>query len=132
MSYAGAAALQAGVYQWLTDWPALAGVPVVDAVPSGTAPDIYVLIGAEDARDTSDNSGAGAEHRLVLSVVSRAQGFAAAKGVAVSICDALAGQPPALARGRLVGMWFLQARAQRVNAGALRRIDLTFRARIEL
>lgn len=132
MSYAGAAALQAAIYARLTDWPALAGVPVLDAVPGGQAPETYVLIGPEEVRDASDGSGGGAEHRLVLSVVSRAAGFAAAKGVAVAISDALEDAGPGLARGRLAGLWFLRARAQRLDNGALRRIDLTYRARIEL
>jgi hypothetical protein len=132
MSYAGAAALQAAVYERLAGWPALAGVLVLDAVPSGVAPETYVLIGPEEARDASDKSGAGAEHRMVLSVVSRAAGFAEAKGIAAAISDALTGDGMALARGRLAGLWFQQARAQRLDNGALRRIDLTFRARVEL
>lgn len=132
MSYAGAAALQAALYDRLAGWPALAGVPVLDAVPSGQAPDTYVLIGTEEARDASDISGAGAEHRLVLGVVSRAMGFLAAKGIAEAISDALEGAALDLARGRLVGLSFVKARALRLDNGALRRIDLTFRARVEL
>ncbi|WP_323040950.1 DUF3168 domain-containing protein [Gemmobacter sp.] len=132
MSYAAAAALQAAIYDRLAGWPALAGVPVLDAVPAGQAPETYVLIGPEEAREAADGSGGGAEHRLVLSVVSRAQGFAAAKGVAVAISDALEDAAPAMARGRLVGLWFLRARALRLDNGALRRIDLTYRARVEL
>lgn len=132
MSYAGAAALQAAVYGRLAGWPGLADVPVLDAVPGGAAPETYVLIGPEEARDASDRSGGGAEHRMVLSVVSRAQGFAAAKAAAAAVSDALEGADLALARGRLVGIWFHQARAQRLDNGALRRIDLTYRARVEV
>ncbi len=128
MSYGNAAALQAAVYAHLS---VLLTVPVLDVVPVGTAPETYVLIGPEEARDASDGSGAGAEHRLVLSVVSRAPGFAEAKTVAAEVSDALAGAGLVLARGRLVGLWFVRAQARRLENGALRRIDLTFRARVE-
>ena len=37
-----------------------------------------------------------------------------------------------LDRGDLAGMWFLRAKARRVENGAARRVDLTFRARIDL
>ncbi|MFN3646842.1 MAG: DUF3168 domain-containing protein [Gemmobacter sp.] len=132
MSYAAAAALQAALHERLTQAPALAGVPVLDAVPGGQAPATYVLIGPEEVRDASDKSGPGAEHRLVVSVVSRAAGFAAAKGIAVAVTDVLSGPVPALARGRLAGLWFVQAEARRLDNGATRRVDLTFRARVEL
>jgi hypothetical protein len=36
-----------------------------------------------------------------------------------------------LARGRLVGIDFLRAAARRRDEGKVRRIDLTFRARVE-
>ena len=47
------------------------------------------------------------------------------------ISDALVGVDLALARGRLVGLWFLRAQAQRLGQGAVRRIDLRFKARVE-
>lgn len=131
MSYGSAAALQAAIYQRLTGWPALAGVPVLDAVPVGQAPESYVLIGAEEVRDASDQSGPGAEHRLAISVVSRRSGFAEAKALGVAVSDALAGAALTLARGRLVGLWFLRAQARRLDNGSIRRVDLTFRARVE-
>lgn len=127
MSYGSAAALQAAVYAHLSD---LLAVPVLDVVPAGTAPETYVLIGPEEVRDAGDGSGGGAEHRLVLSVVSRAAGFAEGKSVAGAISDALVGAGLTLARGRLVGLWFLRAQARRLENGNLRRVDLTFRARI--
>jgi hypothetical protein len=131
MSYGAAAALQAAVFQRLTGFAGLAGVAVYDAVPPGEAPEVFVLIGPEEARDASDGTGGGAEHRFGVSVVSREAGFAGAKTVAVAVSDALVDADLPLSRGRLVGLWFLRAQARRRDNGAVRRIDLTFRARIE-
>ena len=131
MSYAAAAALQTAVFQRLSTAPALAGVAVHDALPP-TPPGLFVLIGPEDVRDASDKSGAGADHRLSVSVISDAEGFLAAKTVAVAISDVLAAVPPTLTRGRLVSLSFERAVARRIDEGTVRRIDLTFRARIEL
>lgn len=131
MSYGAAAALQAAVYQHLTADPALAGVAIHDAVPSGPS-GTFVLVGPEEARDASDKSGAGAEHRLAVSVISDGAGFLAAKTIAAAISDSLAGASLVLARGRLVSLLFQRASARRIDEGEVRRIDLTFRARIEL
>jgi len=131
MSYGAAAALQAAIFQRLTAAEGLAGVPVVDAMPRGAGRGTFVLIGPEEVRDASDRSGPGAEHRLSISVISDAAGFAEAKAVAAAVSDSLAGAELVLMRGRLVGIHFLRAEARRLDAGAVRRIDLTFRARIE-
>lgn len=131
MSYAASAALQAAVFQHLTAAPALAGVAVYDAVPP--QPDLtFVLVGPEEVRDASDKTGAGAEHRLAISVISDGAGFLSAKGIAVAISDRLAGAALVLTRGRLVSLSFDRAQARRIDEGEVRRIDLTFRARIEL
>lgn len=132
MSYASAAALQSALFARLSGAAALAGVAILDAVPSGGGNGTFVLIGPETVRDQSDKSGGGAEHRLVISVISDAAGFQAAKAVAVAVCDTLIDAPMALTRGRLVGLGFLKAAAKRLDAGAARRIDLTFRARVEV
>jgi hypothetical protein len=132
MSYAGAAALQAAIYQRLTAATPLAGVPIHDALPPGAGAGTFVLIGPEEVRDASDKSGAGAEHRFVVSVISDGSGFQAAKAVAVAVSDALVGATLVLARGRLVHLVFQRARAVRVDEGEVRRIDLTFVARLEL
>ncbi len=134
MSYAMAAALQAAIYQRLrgsSELDALVGDAVFDAVPAGAAPGLYVLIGPEEVTDRSDKSGAGAEHRFTVSVVSDAAGFQAAKTAAVAVSDALTDPGLVLSRGRLVGLWFLKAVAKRAGAAEARRIDLTFRARVE-
>lgn len=129
MSYGVAAALQAAVYQRLV--AALPGVAVHDALPFGTAPGTFVLLGPEEALDASDGSGAGALHRFTVSVISDATGFLQAKGLAVQISDALVDAGLVLARGRLVSLGFEKAQARRLEAGAARRIDLRFAARVE-
>ena len=134
MSYGIGAALQAAIYQRLraaTAITTLVGDAIYDAVPPGTTTGTYVSLGPEDVRDASDVTGDGAEHDFVVSVVTDEAGFQAAKAVAAAVSDALVGVTLVLARGRLVGLWFLRARARRTEAGTLRRIDLTFRARVE-
>ena len=135
MSYAGSGALQAAVYQRLaSDAPlaALVGSAIYDVVPAGTLPTTYVTIGPEDARDASDKTGHGAEHRFTVSVVTGAAGFQVAKEAAGAISDALVDADLSLDRGRLVSLGFLRARARRVQKNDVRRIDLTFRARVEI
>ena len=61
-------------FQRLDRWPALTGVATYDAVPPN-ATGTFVLIGPEEARDQSDKSGAGAEHQMVISVITDATGF---------------------------------------------------------
>ncbi|MCV2864630.1 DUF3168 domain-containing protein [Defluviimonas sp. WL0075] len=134
MSYAMAAALQTAVYARLAGDGALGAlVPgaIYDAAPPGTAAGTYISLGPEDARDASDQVGRGAFHEFVVSVVTDAAGFQTAKLVAAAVSDALDGAPLVLSRGRLVGLWFLRARARRVEEADVRRIDLTFRARVE-
>ncbi|MCL7464796.1 DUF3168 domain-containing protein [Phaeovulum sp. NW3] len=134
MSYGMGAALQAAVYQRLRGDAQVAGLvgeAVFDAVPPGPVAGTYVSLGPEDVRDASDVSGSGAEHDFTVSVITDAAGFQAAKAVAAAVSDALVGAALTLTRGRVVGIWFLRARARRVDTGALRRIDLVFRARLE-
>ncbi len=134
MSYAIGAALQAAVYQHLLADAALAalvGTAIYDAVPPGTTTGTYVSLGPEDATDASDKTGDGAVHDFVVSVITDEAGFQAAKAVAEAVSDALTDADLALARGHLVGIWFLKAKARRVETGATRRVDLTFRARVE-
>lgn len=131
MSYGSAAALQTAVFQRLAGEPALAGVAIYDAVPPSPA-GTFVLVGPEEVRDASDKSGAGAEHQLTISVISDGTGFLAAKLVATAVSDALVGAALTLSRGQLVSLLFLRASARRIDEGEVRRIDLVFRARIEL
>ena len=136
MSYAMAAALQAAIYQRLSGDAALAALvadAIYDAMPAGPVPETYVSLGPEQVRDGSAGGAAGAWHRFTVAVISTAQGFATAKAVAGAVTDALlSGAPPALDRGRVVGLWFDRAEAERSgDDGAERRIALRFRARLE-
>lgn len=131
MSYAAAAALQAAIFAHLSESPEMAGVDIFDAVPpSGTG--TFVLLGPEKVVDQSDATGAGAEHRIVISVIADSEGFLAAKTIAVRIADLLGNAALTLSRGSLIALQFLRADAKRSRDGDLRRIDMTFRARVEL
>jgi hypothetical protein len=134
MSYAIGAALQAAVYQRLrasTDLDTLIGDAIYDAAPPGAVSGTYISIGPEDALDASDATGYGAQHDFTVSVVTDEAGFQTAKAVAAAVSDALVGAELILARGRLIGLWFVKAKARRVDSAATRRIDVTFRARVE-
>jgi len=135
MSYAMAGVLQAAIFGVLANdaaLGALVGGAIHDGLPAGAVPETYVSLGPEAVRDRSDKGGAGALHRVTISVVSTAQGFSTAKAAAAAVCDALEGAAPVLSRGRVVGIWFERARARRTGgAGEVRRIDLNFRARVE-
>ncbi len=132
MSYSAAAALQSALFGALTAAPALSGVSVVDAMPPGTTPGTFVLIGPEVVVDQSDGSGAGAEHRFTVSVISGASGFMTAKTVAAAVSEVLLGGGMSLGTGHLVSVNFQRAVARRLDEGVVRRIDLTFRARVEI
>lgn len=135
MSYALAAPLQEAVYARIAGAPevrALAGDAVFDAVPPGTPPGTFVVVGPEEVQDRSDASGAGAEHRLRIVVVSAAAGFQRAKELAGAVSEAMLRTPlPELRRGRVVGLWFQRAVATRVRSTGARRIELVFRVRVE-
>lgn len=134
MSYAASAALQTAVHDRLAQAATLAaliGGAIHDAVPPGVPDAPYVLLGGEEVRDRSDISGAGAEHRFQVSVVSPAASFRSAKQVAAAVSEALIDAPLSLTQGHLVGLWFRSATARRIGGGAMRRIDLTFAARID-
>lgn len=134
MSYGVSAALQGAIYQALqgdATLDALVGDAIYDAVPSGAIAATYVVLGAETVLDRSDKSGAGAEHRLVISVQSDEAGFARAKEIAGRISDLLHDADLSLVRGRLVSLNFQRAVARRIGTGNQRRIDMRFRARVE-
>lgn len=138
MSYAAGVALQAAVYQRLRADPALAalvGDAIYDAMPVAAPAGIYVSLGPEDMRDAGDMTARGSRHDFVVSVLSGSEegdGFGAVKAVAGAVTEALETLGMVLDRGHLAGLWFLRARALRVENGAARRVDLTFRARIDL
>lgn len=134
MTYAVSAALQAAVFGALNGDAGLSnlvGGAVFDAEPAGTLPDIYVTLGAENVRARSDGTGHGAIHEFVISVVTEAAGFTTAKQAAVAVCDVLIDADLVLDRGALVSCRFIKAKAARVENGTARRIDLSFRARVD-
>ncbi len=133
MTYALSNALQSAVYQHLAadaGLTALIGSDLYDALPTGTLPQTYVALGPEEVEDRSDVSGAGARHRFTVSVFTDTAGFSSAKAVAAAVCDALIDAPLTLMRGRLVGLWFERAAAERLSDGG-RSIVLRFAARVE-
>ena len=134
MSYGVAAALQTAVYQALVADVTLTGMvgsAIYDAAPTGSLPSLYVSLGPEDVTDASDKTGAGARHEFTVSVVADTAGFLTAKQVATAISDVLVDADLTLSRGSLVGLYFVSAKARRVQDSDVRRIDLKFRARVE-
>lgn len=104
MSYAYAAALQTAVFARLSGdaaLTALVGTAVYDAVPPGPLPALYVVLGPETAKEA-----------------------------AAAVSSALVDAPLSLSAGRLVALNFLKANAKREGAGAIRRVDMTFAARV--
>ena len=133
MTYSVSGALQTAIFQRLSTDTALAvlvGADIYDALPAGPLPPLYVVLGAEDVRDASDKTGNGAWHDLAISVVTQSAGFASAKAAAAAVCDSLVDAPLSLERGSLVALNFHKAKAARVGAGAVRQINLNFRARV--
>ncbi|PWJ19150.1 DUF3168 domain-containing protein [Jannaschia seohaensis] len=133
MTYAMGASLQTAVYGTLASDPALDGMlagAIYDVVPQ-RAPDLFIALGPEDAVGIGDATGQGARHDLRISVVTKREGYSAAKAAAVLVSDALLGAPLSLTRGRLVSLRFLKARARRDEGENTRRIDLWFRARVD-
>lgn len=133
MSYAAGAALQAAVFQSLSEdavVQSLSAGHVYEAMPAGAVPDLYVVLGPEKVRDAGDVTGRGAVHDFEVSVVTEAAGFLSAKTLAAAVSDRLANAELPLSAGQLVGLWFRSARARHVNGH--RRIDMGFRARVDL
>ncbi|WP_299932773.1 DUF3168 domain-containing protein [uncultured Pelagimonas sp.] len=133
MSYALSGPLQTAVFAELQSSVTLdnlVGDNIFDALPIGSLPQTYVAIGPETATEAGDGTDDGAWHEFVVSVVTETAGFLTAKQAAGAISDTLHEADLALSRGRLVGLWFRKAKATR-ETGGIRRIDLTFRARVE-
>ncbi|MCO4841472.1 MAG: DUF3168 domain-containing protein [Yoonia sp.] len=133
MSYGVSAALQAAVFQHLSnDAPlaAIVGTHVYDALPAGTLPSLYVTLGPEVVKDQSDKTGAGALHEATISVVTDVAGFAQAKSAAAAVSDALVDADLTLTRGQIVALNFYKATAARVGTGDMRQINLVFRIHV--
>ena len=103
MSYAIGAALQSAVFAAVSGdlvVQGLVGRDVFDALPAGSLPLTYVVMGEEDVQAKSDVSANGAVHRFTVSVFSDVAGFLGAKAVAVAVSDVLVDADLTLARGR--------------------------------
>lgn len=135
MSYAISVALQAALYHRLATDPllsSLVGTAIYDQVPAGTLPGTYVTLGPETAVQTGDSSGRSMRHDFIVSVTTDASGFQTIKDVAGAVADALQDAALDLPQGQVSLLDFRRARARRLANGALRQIDLRFRARIDL
>jgi hypothetical protein len=137
MSYALSPALQAAVFQRLAGDPALTalvGAAIYDAPiereADETAPD-HVTLGEETVRPNDTMTSRGAIHDFDVTVHSGRDGFDTAKRIAAAICEALVDAPLTLDAGRLVGLRFLRARAERGRAPEKRKIALRFRAALD-
>ncbi|MEM7176573.1 MAG: DUF3168 domain-containing protein [Pseudomonadota bacterium] len=137
MTYALAWPLQEAVYQLLSGDAALGALVggIYDAAPqqvSDAADEgLYVTLGDEVAEDWRTASDAGALHTVTVSIHAPRRGFAEAKRAAGVISDLMAGAMPALSRGQIVQILFIDARTARAENDALRRIDLRFRVTME-
>lgn len=137
MTYAFATGLQAAVYRRLTDDTTLAeliGTAIYDApirvVPDEKAPD-HVTLGEETVRPNDTKTSQGAVHDFSVTVHSARDGFGTAKAIAAVVCESLIDAPLPIAGGHLVGLRFLQAKADRGRAPEKRRISLRFRAFVD-
>jgi len=138
MSFRASAALQAAVYQVLRADPTLHGLvgdAIFDAMPATPPSGTHVALGPEDMGDAGDMTGGGARHDFIVSVLSGTEdsgGFASVKEAAAAVVEALEDGAISLSTGHLAGLWFVSARARRADGGSGRRVDMTFRARIDL
>ena len=114
----------------------LVGDAVYDAMPVTPPAGTFVSLGPEVVRNAGDQTAAGSEHEFVVSVLSGTDGdnsgFHAVKAAAAAVAAALDSADLPMEQGHLAGLWFLRATARRAETGAGRRVDLTFRARVDL
>ena len=138
MSYHASAALQGAVYQALREDEALGelvGDAIYDAMPVSAPSGVYVALGPEDVSDAGDMTAPAARHDFVISVLSGADeggGLHAREAAAAAVTAALEQAALELDRGHVAGLWFLRGRARRADGGAGRRVDMTFRAAVDL
>lgn len=134
MSYAMSHALQEAVFTTLTQDAgllALVGQDIYDAPPQvdpAEVPAVSVTLGPERVRDGSTKTSSGAVHDFTVMVHARTEGFSRPKAAAAAVCEALLDVPITLARGHLINLRMLSARAVRGPAAEPRRVELRFRA----
>lgn len=135
MSYLAGIGLQTAVFSALEADAALGALvagAIFDAAPGETLDGPYVVLGEENVSDASDGSGAGAVHDFTVTVFADAAGFARAKAAAARVVAVLEETSELPGDGRLVSLLFRTAKARRAAPRNARRIDLLFRARIDL
>lgn len=133
MTYAMSEALQIALYETLSTDPTITSLTdgaIYDSVPH-PAPDLFIALGPEKVRSRSDRTGNGANHEFRVSVVTRHEGFLAAKSVAATISNRLLKTKLTPSKGSIVFLNFLRAEARRDESEGTRRIDLWFRARLD-
>ncbi|MQY41656.1 DUF3168 domain-containing protein [Epibacterium sp. SM1969] len=133
MSYATSAALQMAIYDALQSDSAVSSVlsgHIYDALPSGSLPAIYALIGTEEARDRSDKTHSATLYLVTIRVISESAGFVGAKQAAGAICDAILGSNMVMTRGAISGCWFDRAYARSLKSGG-REVSLRFRFHVD-
>ncbi|WP_112323299.1 DUF3168 domain-containing protein [Oceanibium sediminis] len=134
MTYALSTALQEAVFTALTGdaaLMALVGQDIYDAPPQlapADVPELHVTLGEERVRDGSTKTSRGAVHDFSVTVHARTEGFSRPKAAAAAVCEALLDRDLPMARGHLVNLHMIEARAERGAANAPRRVRLRFRA----
>ena len=126
--------LQSAIYNALiadTTLAGLVGSDIFDALPSGTVPDTFVLIGEETVFDRSDKTHSAAIYVIKVNVVTSQSGFGNAKTIAAAICNVIEEANLSLSNGHLRRVEFRRALARRNTSGTERKIELIFRALIE-
>lgn len=137
MTYALAEPLQRAVFDALIGDPALSalvGSNIYDAplpLDGSQVPSEYITIGGETVTEAGSKSQEAAIHDFTIVVHSNAAGFVRSKQVAGAVCDILLDAQLPLARGQLVYLRFLKARADAGQVPARRVISLKFRAFVE-
>lgn len=132
MSYGLTAVLQSAIFARLVSDGAVNAAcdgQIFDAIPEGTLPPLFVTLGEEIVSARADQSVMGAIHDFSVLIVSRQSGYLGAKIAAAAVSDALLSAPLSLARGRVVTLMFLRAKAERREDSRL--IDVTFRALVD-
>ena len=137
MTYALAWPLQEALYTLFTTDPgcvAAFGGRVHDGPPPLTdaeAEGAYLVLGDEEARDWSTKTDDGAEHLVRVDVYVPRRGYGEAKRAAAAVSDAVLTGAITPARGHVVNARFTDARTDRDQNDALRRIRLRFRITLE-
>lgn len=137
MTYALAWPLQEALYALFTSDPACVatfGGRVFDGPPPLARAELegaYLVLGDEEARDWSTKTDAGAVHQVRTDIYVPGRGFGEAKRAAAAVSDAVLAGPITPSRGQVVNARFVEARTDRDENDALRRIRLQFRITLE-